>query len=88
MCKILKNEGQRIKLSSEFVIYDDGDQIEQTKVAMEELQIDQKQFPPRSILSSISNAKSQLIPSSEYKSNANDYFQEVVGRYTNNTKDS
>ncbi len=78
--KFLRIEGQRIKLSSEFVIYDDGDQIEQTKVAMEELQIDQKQFPPRSILSSISNAKSQLIPSSEYKSNANDYFQEVVGR--------
>ena len=78
--KFLRIEGQRINLSSEFVIYDDGDQIEQTKVAMEELQIDQKQFPPRSILSSISNAKSQLIPSSEYKSNANDYFQEVVGR--------
>ena len=66
--KFLRIEGQRIKLSSEFVIYDDGDQIEQTKVAMEELQIDQKQFPPRSILSSISTAKSQLIPSSEYKS--------------------
>ena len=78
--KFLRIEGQRIKLSSEFVIYDDADQIEQTKVAMEELQIDQKQFPPRSILSNISNAKSQLIPSSEYKSNANDYFQEIVSR--------
>lgn len=78
--KFLRIEGGRIKLNPEFVIYDDADQIEQTKAAMENLQIDQKQFAPRTILSSISNAKSQLIPSSGYKSAANDYFQEIVGR--------
>src|SRR4030088_2187973 len=44
-----------------FVIYDDNDQIDLVKQILKEQEIDEKRTSPRSVLSAISHAKSELI---------------------------
>ena len=58
---LLRRESHYIGIDSDFSIYDDSDQIALIKLAMKELNIDTKKFPVRSIQSSISSAKSQLV---------------------------
>lgn len=78
--KILRIDGKYIGLSRNFVIYDEQDQVEGIKQAMKILDISVKDFKPSSILSTISQAKNQLIPASEYLNYAKGYFQETVAR--------
>ena len=76
--KILRRDGSAIGIDSNFVIYDDDDQLSLVKRVLQELDIDPKRSPPRVFLSAISSAKSRLISPKEYaKSN---YFEEVAGR--------
>ena len=58
---VLRREGEHIGLNRDFVIYDDADQMALVKRALIELELDPKRFPPRSILSGISSAKSELL---------------------------
>src|SRR5438128_5953436 len=58
--RILRRDGPQIGIGSNFTIYDDGDQINLVKSALKELNLDEKQHPPRAILARISNAKSDL----------------------------
>src|SRR5437899_3468047 len=44
-----------------FAIYDDNDQIDLVKQILKELEIDEKRTSPRSVLSAISHAKSELV---------------------------
>ena len=64
--KILRIDGKYIGISRNFVIYDDQDQIEEVKQAMKILDISVKDFKPSSILTTISQAKNQLITATEY----------------------
>ncbi len=77
---ILRREGQHIGLNPEFVIYDQEDQVGLIKQAMKELGVDEKQFPPKALLSAISSAKSELVDHEAYRKVANSYFHEVVQR--------
>ncbi len=76
--RILRKEAEYIGLNSRFVIYDASDQENLAKRAMKELNLDPKQYPPRSILSIISKAKSELIGAQEFISG--NYYEEVVKR--------
>ncbi len=78
--KILRIDGQSIGISRNFVIYDDQDQVEGVKQAMKILDISIKDFKPSSILTTISQAKNQLITATEYLNYARGYFQETVSR--------
>ena len=64
--QILRREADYAGLDRSFVIYDQEDQLVVLKQVMEQLQIDPQRFPPRSILSAISAAKSQLIEPDAY----------------------
>ena len=64
--QILRREAEFAGLDRTFVIYDQEDQLKVLQEAMEQLQIDPKRFPPRSLLSAISAAKSQLIEPDAY----------------------
>jgi len=76
--QILRREGKHIGVDSNFVIYDDDDQMSLVKRVMEELDIDPKRSPPRIFLSAISAAKSNFKSPRDYvKSN---YFEEVASR--------
>ena len=58
---ILRREGHHVGLDRSFVIYDQDDQLKLVKRAMEEANIDPRQFPMRSLLGAISRAKSNLL---------------------------
>ena len=58
--RCLRERGQLIGLDKNFVIYDDGDQLSLVKETVRELDLDEKQFAPRAVLSQISKAKETL----------------------------
>ncbi len=78
--KILRIEGKYIGLTSRFIIYDTQDSIDLIKLAMEKLGLSPKEFKPSSMLTTISQAKNQLISAGDYISFARGHFQETVAR--------
>ena len=61
MCsRILRSNIDRLGYSRDFSIYDTIDQLNRVKSIMAELQLDTAQWKPRTIASSISNAKTNL----------------------------
>ncbi len=76
--RLLRAEAEHIGLDRRFVIYDDDDQMSIMKRVITDLGVDPRKFTPRSVLSAVSNAKSQLITAEAYA--ATGYFEEVVRR--------
>ena len=77
--KVLRQHGYLIGIPNNFVIFDDGDQIDSIKRSLIELDLDPKQFSPRVLLSIISNAKSELKNHETFQLNKSNYFDEKVG---------
>ena len=77
---VLRREGEHIGLDRDFVIYDDADQMALAKRALTELELDPKRFPPRSILSAISSAKSELLGVEGLAHRSGSYWDEIVVR--------
>ena len=71
--RILRKNIGDLGYTGEFVIYDTADSRTLIKECMKELDIDEKAYPPRSVLSVISNAKNDMITCdgfySEFSSN-------------------
>src|SRR6202158_724906 len=61
-----------------FAIYDDNDQVDLVKQILKEFDIDEKSTSPRSILSAISHAKSELINVEAYGGGAGGHWEEHV----------
>lgn len=78
--RVLRRELNHTALgyTGSFVIYDESDMLTAVKRAMNELNLDQKQFNPRAILSQISGAKNELVPPEEYGQFAMGLFQQAV----------
>lgn len=64
----------------DFVIYDTDDQERLLKRVLRELNLNEKQHPPRAILSAISHAKNELVDPEEFAHHARTYFDEIVAR--------
>ena len=77
---ILRRHGEVIGIPPDYVIMDDEDQMNLIKQSMEQLQLDPKRFPPRSVLSAISRAKSQLLGPDALAARADGYYDEVIQR--------
>ncbi|MDR4506867.1 MAG: UvrD-helicase domain-containing protein [Candidatus Brocadiaceae bacterium] len=81
MCsRILRNSIDRIGYSRDFSIYDTADQLNRVKSVMAELQMDTAQWKPRSIMSTISNAKNKLIDADTFAATASGYYNLTVSR--------
>ena len=78
--RILRREGEVIGLGSSFAIYDEDDQSSLIKQALEELNLDPKQYAPRALRSAIGAAKSRLISPGDYARQVSSYFEEIVHR--------
>ena len=78
--RILRHQGQAIGLNSRFVIYDDEDQLNLLKQSLQGLNLDPKQYAPRTLQSAISAAKSRLITPQGYAQQVNSYFEEIAHR--------
>jgi len=76
--RILRRDGRSIGVAPDFVIYDDSDQQALVKDVCERLDINIKNFNPRTILGTISSAKNELIGPAEYHRLARGLFQETV----------
>ncbi len=78
--RILRTYGGEIGIDPRFVIYDDGDQLSVVKQAMNQLDINSKQFSPRAVLSGISGAKSQNLSPQAYSRSVETYWEEIIAR--------
>jgi DNA helicase-2/ATP-dependent DNA helicase PcrA len=78
--RILRRDGAEIGISPRFSIYDDADQMALVRSALKELNLDERQHPPRAILSRISNAKSELKGPRLFAEYATSYWEEIVLR--------
>lgn len=63
-----------------FTIYDSQDQLTLVKNCLKEINLDDKQFPPRSVLSAISNAKNALQDANAYGSLAGGFYEQQVAQ--------
>ena len=64
--RILRRDGERIGFPA-FTIYDTDDSIRVMKDCIRELNLDDRQFPPRSVLAAISQAKDKLQLAADYE---------------------
>ena len=79
MCsRILRECGERIGVDRNFVVYDDDDQVSVVRDCLRELNLDEKQFTPRSVLATISRAKEGLISAEQYPDVAHEFFERIV----------
>jgi DNA helicase-2/ATP-dependent DNA helicase PcrA len=76
--RVLKREGKLLGIESDFVIYDEQDQLDLVKQIIK--QADLGTFKPASILAAISGAKNELISELEYYPLARDYFTKTVAQ--------
>lgn len=76
--KLLRIDGQAIGIDRNFVIYDDGEQLDLVKDGLNRLGIDDKSFQPRGVLSEISRAKERLVGPSRYEAEASGFFERTV----------
>ena len=58
--RILRRDIEKLGFPSSFTIYDTDDSLRVMKDCIKELSLDDKQFPPRSVLGTISRAKDKL----------------------------
>lgn len=61
-----------------FTIYDATDQMTLIKDCLKQMNLDDKQFPPRSVLGTISSAKNALMDAREFAGRTNDFYEEKV----------
>jgi DNA helicase-2/ATP-dependent DNA helicase PcrA len=65
--KILRTDGDYLKMSKNFLIFDEADQLSLLKKIYKKLLINEKSFPLRQVAYYISSAKSELITPNKYK---------------------
>ncbi len=65
-CRILRREIHRLEYTSDFAIYDSSDSERVIKEILKERNLDEKLFPPKTVLSMISKAKDQLRSPKEF----------------------
>ena len=78
--RILRREAEHLGYERNFTIYDSGDQLSIIKSCMKQLEIDPKEFNPRTIHYFISGAKNELIDSEEYKKYINSPFEKMTSQ--------
>lgn len=78
--RLLRIDGDKIGISSNYVIYDEDDRQGLIKQAMKQLRITDKQIKPRAVSSAISNAKNELQSPEEYEAQAHYPFQKETAK--------
>ncbi|MCX6369240.1 MAG: DNA helicase PcrA [Armatimonadetes bacterium] len=78
--RLLRENGGSIGLERDFVVYDDDDQMTLMKECLHQLNLDDRQYAPRAVLSLISRAKEKLIQPEDFTKHFSGHFENVVGR--------
>lgn len=67
--RFLREYADKLGYPSDFTIYDESDQLSAMKSCVKEMQLDDKIYKPRDILSHISRAKNNLVTVKAYRQN-------------------
>ena len=91
--RILRRFIDRIGFDSSFIIFDTSDQKTMVKQILKDLQMDDKMFTDRSVMSEISNAKNEMLEPDAYAVKAQGDFRkakiaEVYERYQKRLKEN
>ncbi|MEO5949886.1 MAG: UvrD-helicase domain-containing protein [Candidatus Saccharimonadales bacterium] len=78
--RLLRQDGDKIGIAPNYVIYDEDDRQGLIKQAMKQLSLTDKQIKPRAVSSIISNAKNELVSPGEFISTAQYPFEQSVGK--------
>lgn len=76
--RILRREAEQLPFKSNYVIFDQDDQISLVKQTLKELNLDDKRYRPIAMHEAISNAKNNLISPDEFP--IQNYRDEVIQR--------
>ena len=81
--KILRRFIDRIGYDTSFIIFDTSDQRTLVKECLKSLDLDEKMFSDRSVLSEISNAKNEMLEPTQYMARVNEDFrkEKIAGVY-------
>ncbi len=77
---LLRQYADKMGLPPGYSIYDSSDQQRAIKTALEDLEINAKNFPPANMLSTISNAKNELLDAAGYANQAADFYARTVAK--------
>lgn len=78
--RILRSEIDYLGYRSNFVIYDDQDQLTLIKQICKEMNLNDKLHKPKQIASRISSAKNQLWNASKFSSQVSQYYDQIVSQ--------
>ena len=78
--RLLRQDGQAIDISKNFVIYDEDDRQGLVKQAMKRFNLTDSSLKPRAVSAAISNAKNQMLSPSEFEATAQYPFQKNVAK--------
>ena len=76
--KLLRIDGEKIGVPKRFLIYDENDQKDSVKQILAEMNISPDSYNPSAILSTISEAKSQMLSPTQYAEIAQSEWQQMV----------
>ena len=76
--RILRREAPRLGYRSGFTIYDGRDSLRAITMAVNDLNLDVKKFPPRSIRATVSKAKNELIDYEAFTGQGYGFHHEIV----------
>jgi DNA helicase-2/ATP-dependent DNA helicase PcrA len=77
--KILRKDGYLIGLDPHFLIYDTDDQLDLIKMIYKQNSWSEKEFHPKAVKGTISEAKNEMLSAQEYREKAVGKYQEFVG---------
>ena len=78
--RILRQEIGALDFKSNFVIYDDDDQMKAVKAVIDQLALGGQKLNPRMIKSMISSAKNELMNVAEYEKQANTHIHKIAAK--------
>ncbi|MCC2671603.1 MAG: ATP-dependent helicase PcrA [Armatimonadetes bacterium] len=78
--RILRQDGEAIGLSRDFVVFDDDDQLTLVRESMSELHVDTETYKPRAVLSAISKAKEEMLGPTEFARQAQGANEKTIAR--------
>lgn len=76
--RLLRREAEHLPFQSNFVIFDEDDQLSLTRQALKEFNLDEKRYRPQTVHNAISNAKNELLLPDEFP--VQNYRDEIARR--------
>ncbi len=78
--RLLRRHAESAGLKPDFTIYDTSDQSALCKRVIASMQLSSSNFPPRSVLSAISQAKNELLDAEAFAARAHDFSSRSVAK--------